>query len=436
MLKQFELHLNEKLPFLKESKILIAISGGVDSVVLAYLCKQMNLNIALAHCNFNLRGPESDADEDFVIELAKDFGLEIFIENFNTKQFALDKKMSTQMAARTLRYFWFDEIASQLGYNYILTAHHADDNFETFLINLSRGTGLDGLLGIPEVNENIVRPILPFKREAIEKYAKKSGLKWREDSSNSSTKYLRNKLRHDVIPILKGINPQLLQNFEKTQQYLNNVKNILDDRIDDVANTIVSKTSNDGIAFNIKELKQLSNTKAYLYELLNGYGFTQWEDILDLLNAQPGKQVFSNSHRLFKDRDYLILSEIGEIPDETIKIQKLQSLILGPFGQLTITKVNAIEKNVKSIAFVDVNLLSFPLSIRKWREGDYFYPSGMTGKKKLSKYFKDEKLSLLDKENVWLLCSGDEIVWILNHRTDNRFKAIKDTKDILQIQIN
>ena len=215
MLKQFELHLNEKLPFLKESKILIAISGGVDSVVLAYLCKQMNLNIALAHCNFNLRGPESDADEDFVIELAKDFGLEIFIENFNTKQFALDKKMSTQMAARTLRYFWFDEIASQLGYNYILTAHHADDNFETFLINLSRGTGLDGLLGIPEVNENIVRPILPFKREAIEKYAKKSGLKWREDSSNSSTKYLRNKLRHDVIPILKGINPQLLQNFEK-----------------------------------------------------------------------------------------------------------------------------------------------------------------------------------------------------------------------------
>ena len=436
MLKQFELHLNEKLPFLKESKILIAISGGVDSVVLAYLCKQMNLNIALAHCNFNLRGPESDADEDFVIELAKDFGLEIFIENFNTKQFAIDKKMSTQMAARTLRYFWFDEIASQLGYNYILTAHHADDNFETFLINLSRGTGLDGLLGIPEVNENIVRPILPFKREAIEKYAKKSGLKWREDSSNSSTKYLRNKLRHDVIPILKGINPQLLQNFEKTQQYLNNVKNILDDRIDDVANTIVSKTSNDGIAFNIKELKQLSNTKAYLYELLNGYGFTQWEDILDLLNAQPGKQVFSNSHRLFKDRDYLILSEIGEIPDETIKIQKSQSLILGPFGQLTITKVNAIEKNVKSIAFVDANLLSFPLSIRKWREGDYFYPSGMTGKKKLSKYFKDEKLSLLDKENVWLLCSGDEIVWILNHRTDNRFKAIKDTKDILKIQIN
>jgi len=190
MLEEFQNHINKDFFFIKESKILIAISGGVDSVVLAYLCKQMNLNISLAHCNFNLRGKESDADEDFVMELAKDWDLEVFIENFNTKQFALDKKISTQMAARTLRYFWFDEIASQLGYSYILTAHHADDNFETFLINLSRGTGLDGLLGIPDVNENIVRPLLPFKRDTIETFAEQHKLKWREDSTNSSTKYL------------------------------------------------------------------------------------------------------------------------------------------------------------------------------------------------------------------------------------------------------
>lgn len=436
MIKEFENHINKEFSFIKKAKLLIAISGGVDSVVLAYLCKQLNLNVALAHCNFNLRGSESDADEDFVMELAKDWNLEVFIENFNTKQFAIDKKMSTQMAARTLRYFWFDEIALQLGYNYILTAHHADDNFETFLINLSRGTGLDGLLGIPEVNENIVRPILPFKRETIEKYAKKSGLKWREDSSNSSTKYLRNKLRHDVIPILKGINPQLLQNFEKTQQYLNDVKTILDDRVDDVANTIVSKTSNDGIAFNIKELQQLSNSKAYLYELLSGYGFTQWEDILDLLTAQPGKQVFSNTHRLFKDRDYLVLSEIGKLSDETINIQKSQSIVLAPFGQLVITKVNAMDLTAKHIAFVDANLLKFPLILRQWQEGDYFFPSGMTGKKKLSKYFKDEKFSLLDKENVWLLCSGNDIVWVLNHRADNRFIVTNNTIEILKIEIN
>lgn len=435
MYKKFNEHINQNFPFLKEGKLIIAISGGIDSVVLAHLCKQMSLNIAFAHCNFNLRGKESDADEDFVLELAKDWDLEVFIENFNTKQFAIDKKISTQMAARTLRYFWFDEIASQLGYNYILTAHHADDNFETFLINLSRGTGLDGLLGIPDVNENKVRPLLPFKREDIEKYAKQKKLKWVEDSSNSSTKYLRNKLRHDVIPILKGINPQLLQNFEKTQKYLNDAKAIVGDRVDEVAKKVVSKTNNNGVAFNISKLQKLSNTKAYLYELLNGYGFTQWEDILDLLTAQPGKQVLSNTHRLLKDRDYLILSEIGELPNESIKINESQSLVLTPFGQLTITKVDAIEEIAKHMVYVDANLLKFPLTLRKWQEGDYFYPSGMTGKKKLSKYFKDEKFSLLQKENVWLLYSGDDIMWILNHRYDNRFIVTKDTKDILKIEI-
>jgi tRNA(Ile)-lysidine synthase len=436
MLKQFKQHIQKNLPFLKENKLLLAISGGVDSVVLAYLCKEINLNIALAHCNFNLRNKESDADEEFVLELAKNWNLEVFIENFNTKQFAIDKKMSTQVAARTLRYFWFDEIASQLQYQYILTAHHADDNFETFLINLSRGTGLDGLLGIPEVNQTIVRPLLPYKREDIENFAKQKKLKWREDSSNSSTKYLRNKLRHDVIPILKGINPKLLQNFAKTQQYLNDIKDIVDDRVDDVAKKIVSHTSNNGIAININKLQQLSNTKAYLYELLNAYGFTQWEDILDLLTAQPGKQVFSNTHRLLKDRNHLILSEIKEQPNEIIKIVESQSLVLAPFGQLAIEEVESIQKTSKHIAYVDKALLKFPLTLKPWQEGDYFYPSGMTGKKKLSKYFKDEKMSLLDKEHVWLLCSENDVVWILNHRVDNRFVVSDKTKNILKIEIH
>jgi tRNA(Ile)-lysidine synthase len=436
MLKQFKQHIQQNLPFLKENKLLLAISGGVDSVVLAYLCKEINLNIALAHCNFNLRNKESDADEEFVLELAKNWNLEVFIENFNTKQFAIDKKMSTQVAARTLRYFWFDEIASQLQYQYILTAHHADDNFETFLINLSRGTGLDGLLGIPEVNQTIVRPLLPYKREDIENFAKQKKLKWREDSSNSSTKYLRNKLRHDVIPILKGINPKLLQNFAKTQQYLNDIKDIVDDRVDDVAKKIVSHTSNNGIAININKLQQLSNTKAYLYELLNAYGFTQWEDILDLLTAQPGKQVFSNTHRLLKDRNHLILSEIKEQPNEIIKIVESQSLVLAPFGQLAIEEVESIQKTSKHIAYVDKALLKFPLTLKPWQEGDYFYPSGMTGKKKLSKYFKDEKMSLLDKEHVWLLCSENDVVWILNHRVDNRFVVSDKTKNILKIEIH
>jgi len=405
-------------------------------VVLAHLCKQIGLDISLAHCNFNLRDEESDADEDFVLELARNWSLEVFIENFNTKQFAIDKKMSTQVAARTLRYFWFDEIASQLGYEYILTAHHTDDNFETFLINLSRGTGLDGLLGIPEINQNIIRPLLPFTREDIEKYAKKEKLKWREDSSNSSTKYLRNKLRHDVIPILKGINPQLLQNFEKTHQYLSDVKAIVEDRVDDVAKQISSKTRNNDIAFSIEELKKLNNQQAYLYELLKGYGFTQWEDILDLLDAQSGKQVFSNTHRLLKDRGYLILSEIKELPSESILIQESQSFVLTPFGQLKLGNVEQVGDITKHSIYLDKSQLKFPLTLRQWQEGDYFYPIGMSGKKKLSKYFKDEKLSLFDKENIWLLCSDEDIIWILNHRADERFKVIENTKDILKIEIS
>ena len=435
MLKKIQNHVSEQLSFIKNAKLLIAISGGVDSVVLAYLCKKMGLNISLAHCNFNLRGDESNADENFVLELAEDWELEVFIENFDTKQFAADEKISTQMAARTLRYYWFEELKTQLQFDYVLTAHHADDNFETFLINLSRGTGLDGLLGIPQVNGDVVRPLLPFTRDDVEKFAKEYKLQWREDSSNSSTKYLRNKLRHDVIPILKGINPQLLQNFEKTQQYLNDTKSIVNDKVDEVAQSIVSKTRDNDVAFNIDGIQRLSNPKTYLYELLNGYGFTQWEDILALVTAQSGKQVFSNTHRLLKDREYLILSKITDLPDESIKITDSQKIVLTPFGQLSISKVTSIEEQNKKTSYFDLSNISFPLTLRKWKEGDVFYPSGMKGKKKISKYFKDEKFSLLDKENTWLLCSKNNIIWILGHRTDDRFKVTENTTQILKISI-
>mgnify|MGYP003639870921 FL=1 len=435
MLNKFENHINKEFFFIKKAKLLLAFSGGLDSVVLAFLCKELNIDIALAHCNFNLRGVESDADEDFVLQLAEDWELEVFIENFDTKQFATDKKISAQMAARTLRYYWFEELKTQLGFNHILTAHHADDDFETLLINLSRGTGLDGLLGIPDVNEAIVRPLLPFTRDEIEAFAKQHKLQWREDSSNSSTKYLRNKLRHEVIPILKGINPKLLQNFKKTQQYLKDAKSIINDKVDEVAQAIVSKTSNNDLAFNIHEIQQLNNPKAYLYELLNGYGFTQWEDILELLSAQSGKQVFSNTHRLIKDRAYLILTQIANLPDESIKITNAQSLVLTPFGQLSISKVSRVDEVKNNRAYFDFESLTFPLILRKWAQGDYFYPLGMNGKKKVSKYFKDEKFSLLDKENTWLLCSGKDIVWVVGYRTDDRFKVVKNTKTILKISL-
>ena len=435
MLNQFQVHINNNLSFLKESKLLIAISGGLDSVVLTHLCHQLNLNIALAHCNFNLRGKESNADEDFVLQLVEDLDLEVFIESFDTETYAKKNKQSIQMAARNLRYNWFEELSKQLQFDYILTAHHADDNLETFLINLSRGTGLEGLTGIPETNNKLVRPLLPFSREDIETYAKTKNLNWREDSSNASTKYLRNKLRHDVIPILKEVNPQLLQNFNKTQLFLKDSSQIIEDRIADVSEELIDTICENEMHFNIKKIKNLSNPKAYVYEFLKDYGFTEWNDILNLLDAQSGKQVFSSTHRLVKDRESLLLSEIYSKSFETILISNEDKNVETPFGNLSFEDVYSVSEKDRNFIYIDKDKLEFPLILKTWEEGDVFYPLGMTGKKKLSKYFKDEKLSLLEKESMRLLCSGEDIVWVVGKRADDRFKVAKSTKHILKIEL-
>ncbi|GAA3573963.1 tRNA lysidine(34) synthetase TilS [Snuella lapsa] len=435
MLAQVKQHIDTKLPFLSNAKLLVAISGGLDSVVLTHICYTLGLDIRLAHCNFNLRGDESDADEYFVLQLAEDLGLEVFVESFDTQAYAKKTKQSIQVVARELRYNWFDELASQLRFDYILTAHHADDNLETFLINLSRGTGLDGLTGIPEINGRIVRPLLAFSRESIVMYAKELGLQWRDDSSNASTKYLRNKLRHDVIPILKDINPKLLQNFSKTQGYLNDSKSIIEDRINDVSETVVNNTNAQSVSLNIESLKKLRNPKAYLFELLRPFNFTEWDDVAALMDAQSGKQVVSHTHRLIKDRSHLLLSEIPSKTVPPVPVTAANAIIDIPLGTLHFKEVASVTGPSKSIIYVDKATLQFPLEIRQWQEGDMFYPLGMKGKKKLSKYFKDEKLSLLDKEQVWLLCSGDAIVWIINRRADNRFKVTNNTKSILEIAL-
>lgn len=432
----FAKHINQNFNFLIERKLLIAISGGLDSVVLTHLCHQLKLNITLAHCNFNLRGVESNADENFVIQLAEGLNLEVFIESFNTEEYAEKHKLSIQMAARELRYSWFEKLSEQLQFDFILTAHHADDNLETFLINLSRGTGLTGLTGIPEVNNSIVRPLLSFSRDAIENYAKENKLIWREDSSNASTKYMRNKLRHDVIPVLKEINPKLLQNFSKTIDNLKESNHIIADNVTSFYEDVISVSDDEKtVSLNINKIKSVKNPKAYLYEFLKLKGFTQWNDIVDLLNAQSGKQVFSSTHRLIKNREFLLLSEINNEKSEIISIHKDITEINGSFGKLIFDEGSFNSEKKESSILVDKEKLKFPLILRKWEEGDVFYPLGMTGKKKLSKYFKDEKLSLLDKESTWLLCSGEDIVWVVSRRADNRFRATESSKHILKIEL-
>ncbi|MFC4722070.1 tRNA lysidine(34) synthetase TilS [Geojedonia litorea] len=434
MLRSFQNHIDHNLAFITKGKLLVAISGGLDSVVLTHLCHKLKLNISLAHCNFNLRNEESDADEDFVLQLAEDLDLEVFIESFDTEDYAKNNKLSTQMAARELRYQWFEDLATQLQFDYILTAHHADDNLETFLINLSRGTGLDGLIGIPEINGNIVRPLLKFSREDIETYATANKLKWQEDSSNASTKYLRNKLRHEVIPVLKEINPQILQNVEITQVHLQEISEIVDDTLAEVQKKVVS-IEGEIIKFNIKKLLQLSHPKAYLYQLIKSFDFPEINDVYNLITAQSGKHVFSATHRLLKDREFLLLSELTSDISLNQDINYNDKQIQCSLGHLTFEEVEAIGEVSKSVIYVDKDTLEFPLTLRSWQEGDVFFPIGMKGKKKVGKYFKDEKLSLIEKEQSQLLCSGTKIIWIVGRRADNRFKVTESTQHILKIQL-
>ena len=434
MQNTFKKHLETSFPYFKERKLLVACSGGLDSVVLAFLLKELGYKIALAHCNFSLRGAESDGDEAFVVELATSWNIPVFTERFDTKPYAAKTKISTQMAARELRYSWFHEILNQFQYNYLLTAHHADDALETFLINLSRGTGLRGLTGIPALKETTIRPLLPFSKEELLNFAKQQHLFWREDSSNSSNDYLRNELRHEVIPQLKKTAQSFLKNFQKTQQNLRETEALVEDYIILIQNLVMEETAQ-GYEISIPKLVALPHPEALLYELLLPFHFTAWDDISALLYAQSGKQVFSSNYRVLKDRDVLIVTEIPSEEKNTSKfISENEKQIAAPLVMSFIPteKMGYIDSNT---VYVDSEKLSYPLELRKWQEGDVFQPFGMKGKKKLSKFFKDEKLSLASKEQIWVLVSNHLIVWVVGLRMDDRFKITPTTKHILKITV-
>lgn len=432
MLQKLQNYINSNLSFLNEKKLLLAVSGGIDSMVLVHICHQLKLDFSVAHCNFQLRGNESDDDENFVKLQIEKLQISVFIQKFDTKSIAETQKLSIQLAARKLRYDWFYKLMNENGFDYILTAHHLDDSLETFLINFIRGSGLDGLIGIPEQNDKIVRPLLIFSRNEIENFAQENNIAWREDSSNTSDKYLRNKLRHDVIPILKELNPSLLSSFENTIKNLKQSQSLVDDASKMVYEKVVLEQENQ-IVFNLDLLIAYQNYQAYLFSWLSRFGFTDWEAISDLVSAQSGKQVMSDSHVLLKNRNTLLLFLRKENSEEVIyQIDKAQKQVKVPL-KLTFCNVSDISVQPTNTIFVDAEKLQFPLTIRKWNEGDIFQPFGMKGKKKVSKFFKDEKFSILEKNEIWLLCSNDKIVWIIGKRQDERFKITKTTTKILQI---
>lgn len=435
MLSDFKKHIQLNFPFLENKKVLIATSGGLDSMVLVHLFQHISDSFSLAHCNFQLRGNESNEDQNFVSSYALRNAIPYFTTQFDTLAFANENKLSIQVAARELRYQWFYELVAIQQFDYIVTAHHADDTLETVLINFIRGTGLDGLTGIPAQNELVIRPLLNFSRQQILDYAHANEIAWREDSSNASDYYLRNKIRHDLVPILKELNPNFLTSFQHTLSFLAASQKMAADAAAMVYELAVTEKDS-AIYIDLIALKKMPNYQSYLYHWLSNYGFNSWEDIYNLVDAQSGKQVLAPNFRLIKDRNHLIINSIatGEENQDYFLYENQNEINFPLKLKLSYTNSELVSEN--STIFVDANQLIFPLIIRKWKKGDIFQPFGMGGKsKKISKFFKDQKMSLLDKEKTWLLCSDSQIVWVIGHRQDERYRVVETTQNKLQIEV-
>ena len=407
-------------------KLLVAISGGIDSVVLTHLLHAHGTKILLAHCNFQLRGEESDGDEAFVCNFAKELGIPLEVKRFDTKEYAKAHQLNTQLAARELRYEWFYELLETHHCEALATAHHANDNLETFLINLSRGSGLDGLLGIPQQTDKIVRPLLQWSRQQIYDYAEAHQLQWREDSSNASNKYVRNVIRHEIIPQMALVHPNYLENFNQTQEYLHQSARFIDFYIEEWKRTCFNSEGglSVAIAIDTQKLQTAPEIDLVLHKLFYPYGFGNIKDLKNLLfNAEAGKQLLSATHTLVKDSQGAWLKERGR---ENLPPDLVYQEVLPPF--------KFIKDNPNEV-LVDAEKLTAPLVVRKKQSGDYFYPIGLGAKKKLSKYFIDEKYSQLDRENQWLLCNGEDIVWVVGKRLDERFKITAETRRGMLIRV-
>lgn len=416
------------------SKILAAVSGGMDSVVMAHLLKASGFNFSIAHCNFQLREDEATRDQEFCNELAGQFRVKFHTVNFNTSAYAEQNKVSIQMAARDLRYQWFEQLREQHGYDVIALAHHQNDTIETILLNLTRGTGIAGLHGILPRNGYLVRPLLFMDRNEVLKIVEENKLKYVEDSSNASTKYARNKLRHEVIPKLKELNPSLEKTFEHSLQHFRDMETLLELRIDKLKHELFSE-SGDEIHIALAALKKLEPKRLLLFKLLQGYGFNEStiNDLIESLGKHAGR-VFENNHfKLILDREKLILTKRNT--DQLHAISFSEDAYEVNYGHYRVAVLQddsplIIRNNPLAVA-IDRDLLVYPLSIRPWQQSDYFYPLGMKTRKKLSDFFIQQKVPLHEKSSIPLLVNGNgDIMWIAGHRLNDRYKVTAMTKKV------
>lgn len=456
LLQKFTDFIKKENLFQPKDKLLLAVSGGVDSVVLCELCKQAGYDFVIAHCNFKLRGEESDADEQFVRELARKYNAEIFVQQFDTDKYAEEKKIGIQEAARNLRYEWFNEIVnsqwsmvngensfsynSQFTINHILTAHHANDNIETLLINFFKGTGIKGLRAILPKQGNIIRPLLFAKKEEVIEFGAENNLKYVEDSSNASDKYTRNYFRNQLIPSIQKVFPNAEDNLLKNIERAKDVESLYEQSVNFYKKKLLEQRGEE-IHIPVLKLLKCKPLATIVYEIVKDFSFTssQTEEVIKLLDSDTGKYIGSSTHRILKNRNWLIISPNDINIAEHILIEEGNKEIQVENGKLKLERLTTDNWQLStdiSIANFDADEIIFPLLLRKWKQGDYFYPLGMNKKKKLSRFFIDQKLSLSEKEKLWIMEMNKKIIWVVGKRIDDRFKVTPKTKNILKISLS
>jgi len=475
VLQRFKEFIGQQNLFHQRDKLILAVSGGVDSVVLCELCKQAGYNFIIAHCNFQLRGKESERDKEFVKALGEKYKVEVLVKDFDTEKYAQENKKGIQEAARDLRYEWFAEIVnrdpdshresvvsrqtsnvkrqkessfhvSRLT-SHVLTAHHADDNVETVMMNFFRGTGLHGLVGIPVIHQYIRRPLLPFWKEELIRFAKENKLEFVEDSSNQSLKYTRNFFRNEIIPLISKVYPEVKTNLQDNINRFGEIQKLYKISVDEIKRKLC-KVTNDEIHIAVKQLISYQN-RALIFEIISEHGFTerQVDEVIKLAEAESGKFVQSptSSHRIIKFRNWFIISKDQSADAEMVVIGEDAKTVRCStfnvqFSTIQASRTESFRTNLKLqtsnlTACVDADEVTFPLILRRWKQGDYFYPLGMKKKKKLARFFIDQKLSKTEKEKTWVIEMNMKILWVVGMRIDDRFKITEKTKKILKMNL-
>ncbi len=462
MIDRFQAYINRCNLIAEGEKIVLALSGGMDSMVLADLLPKAKVEFVAAHCNFHLRGEESDGDEKFVREFAEKHDIQCFVKHFETEKYAAEQGISIEMAARDLRYAWFEELRQQLGYDKIAVAHHADDQAETFFINLLRGAGLRGLKGMQPQNGIIIRPLLWASREQIHRYAVENQIVWREDHTNAESVYLRNKIRNQLLPAFDELKPDARQGLYKSLEHLASENELYRELLKEKLAQIVEQDGdvqrlpysafldcfvprNDAKRLSEAKVPELVEGPVYsfqlLFEWLRNYGFNtdQCRFIFEAMETGIGNQYCSPTHKVVIGRNELQLSGLKEDANDEIQIDEGEWEVFSPIhlclSKLEKTPDFVIDKS-SDVAQLDFDKLKFPLTLRHWRHGDRFHPLGMKGSKLLSDFFVDQKFTEWQKRKVWLLVSADgDILWVVGHRIDDRFKIKKETKTIFECRM-